>query len=88
MAEFVSIAIDGPSSSGKSTVADILAEKLGFLHLNTGSMYRTVAYFCLKNKLDYNNEKVVESNLDKMKIEIKFVNGHQADYLNEELVTP
>lgn len=88
MAEYVSIAIDGPSSSGKSTVADAVALKTGFLHLNTGSMYRTVAYYCLKNGIDYDNEELVESFLDKINIEIKYVDGHQADFLNGEFVTP
>lgn len=88
MVKHYSIAIDGPSSSGKSTVADVVAEKLGILHLNTGSMYRAVAYYFLKNNLDYNNEVVVNQNIDKINIDIKFSDGHQQDYLNGELVTP
>lgn len=88
MTEHFSIAIDGPSSAGKSSVADIVAKKLGILHLNTGSMYRAVAYYCLKNEIDYKNEQVVNEHLDKIKIEIKFIDGHQADFVNDEYVTP
>lgn len=88
MEKLFSIAIDGPSSSGKSTVAKLLAKKLNILHLNTGSMYRAVSYYFIKNKLDFNNEKTVNKHLDKINIEVKFENGEQADYLNGEYVTP
>ncbi|MGI5842061.1 MAG: (d)CMP kinase [Christensenellales bacterium] len=88
MAEIFSIAIDGPSSSGKSTVASAVAKRLGILHVNTGSMYRAVAYYFIKNGLDYNNEKVVNAHLDDIHIEVKFEDGKQADYLNGEYVTP
>lgn len=88
MTELFSIAIDGPSSSGKSTVAKLLSKKLGILHLNTGSMYRAVGLYFIRNNLDFYNEKIVNSNLDKINIEVKFENGAQADYLNGEYVTP
>lgn len=85
---YYSIAIDGPSSSGKSTVAKALAKKLGILHLNTGSMYRAVAYYFIKNGLDFNKEEVINANLDNINIEVKFEEGLQTDYLNGTLVTP
>ena len=44
-----SIAIDGPAGSGKSTIAKILSERLGIVYVDTGAMYRTVAYYCIKN---------------------------------------
>ena len=44
----ISIAIDGPSGSGKSTLANTLAEKLGFVHLDTGAIYRTVALYVIE----------------------------------------
>lgn len=88
MKEHFSIAIDGPSSSGKSTVAKAISEKLGILHLNTGSMYRAVAYFFIKNNLDYNDEQVVERHIDDIDIQVKYENGAQADYMNGEMVTP
>ena len=45
----INIAIDGPSGVGKSTIADIVAEKLNMRHFDTGAMYRCVAYKTLKD---------------------------------------
>ena len=45
----INIAIDGPSAAGKSSVADLLAEKLGYIHIDTGSMYRAAAYLAQKH---------------------------------------
>lgn len=50
------IAIDGPSASGKSTVAKIVAEKLNFLYVDTGAMYRAFTYACIINNIDPKNE--------------------------------
>ncbi|WP_342621322.1 (d)CMP kinase [Erysipelothrix sp. P66] len=51
------IAIDGPSASGKSTIAKQLAKKLGFVHIDTGAMYRAVALICLNQDIDLNDEE-------------------------------
>jgi cytidylate kinase len=88
MTQHITIAIDGPSSSGKSTVASMIAKKLGILHLNTGSMYRAVAYYFISQNLDYNDENVVNQHLPNIHIDVKYENGQQQDYLNEQLVTP
>jgi CMP/dCMP kinase len=53
------VTIDGPAGTGKSTVARILADRLGFEFLNTGAMYRAVAYACLQRQLDLDNEHAV-----------------------------
>ena len=64
----INIAIDGPSGAGKSTVSDILAEKLGYIHLDTGAMYRAVAYTALKKGLKMDDEenvvKMIENQMD------------------------
>ena len=51
------IAIDGPSASGKSSIAKGLAKRLNYIHIDTGAMYRTIAYACLKNGVSLENEK-------------------------------
>lgn len=51
------VAIDGPAGSGKSTVARMIAQKLGFLYIDTGAMYRAVTLKALDNKIDINSEE-------------------------------
>lgn len=53
----INIAIDGPSGVGKSTIADIVADKLNYVHLDTGAMYRCVAYYVLKMRLIIQTKK-------------------------------
>lgn len=55
----INIAIDGPSGAGKSSIAKILAKKLTYTHLDTGSMYRAVAYKAMMNHLDIENEDAI-----------------------------
>ena len=57
----INIAIDGPSGAGKSSVSDVFAAKLGYVHLDTGAMYRSVAYVAIKNGLKLDEEdKIVD----------------------------
>ncbi len=64
------IAIDGPASSGKSTIAKIVAKKMNYTYINTGSMYRAICYYIIKNSLSLKDEnlksiiKDVEIDLD------------------------
>ena len=53
------IAIDGTSASGKSTNAKLVARALGYVYVDTGAMYRTLAWHCLKKRVDVNDEKAV-----------------------------
>jgi len=55
------IAIDGTSASGKSTAARGVARQLGYVYVDTGAMYRTLAWYCLRNNIDVNNKKAVVS---------------------------
>ncbi len=81
------IAIDGPAGSGKGTVASYLAEKLGFLNVDTGAMYRSVTLAVLNNQINLNDtEKIIEV-AKKVKIDLKDVNGTIATYLNGEDVS-
>jgi cytidylate kinase len=53
------IAIDGTSASGKSTNAKLVAKELGYVYVDTGAMYRTLAWYCLKNGIDVHDAKAV-----------------------------
>lgn len=64
----VNIAIDGPSAAGKSTIAKRCAAMLGYSHLDTGAMYRCVAYKALQNNISLEDEKKVIDMIDNMKI--------------------
>lgn len=60
-AEHIVIAIDGPAASGKSSVAKLLANKLGYLYVNTGAMYRAVTWLVLQRGLDPSDEGAVSA---------------------------
>ena len=83
----ISVAIDGTSGSGKSTVAKILAKKLGFVHLNTGELYRAVAYKAFITKVDYTKENEVNDLLKNTNISVRFdAEGEQITLLDGEAV--
>ena len=60
------IAIDGPSSAGKSTLAKGLAKSLGYVYIDTGAMYRAIGLYLIENNIDYNSEQDVIKHLDKI----------------------
>ena len=70
------IAIDGTSASGKSTNAKLVAKALGFVYVDTGAMYRTLAWHCLKNRIDVQNEKAVAAACRKWKTRLECVDTH------------
>jgi len=83
----ITIAIDGYSSTGKSTIARQLAKKLGYVYVDTGAMYRAITFFALQNKFISNthfDKKALVKHLDKAKITFKFneENGIAEVYLN------
>lgn len=82
----ISVAIDGPSASGKSTISKLLAKKLGFYHLSSGAIYRAIALYMIENKISL--ESYNESILDKIDVQIKFnKDGEQLVFLNNKEVT-
>ena len=58
------IAIDGPAGAGKSTIAKLVAEKLQFLYIDTGAMYRALGYYFLSQGVDIQDEAAVSAGLD------------------------
>ena len=69
------IAIDGTSASGKSTNAKLVAKALGYVYVDTGAMYRTLAWYCLKKNIDVNDHKAIASLCRRWKTELKCVEG-------------
>ncbi len=82
----VSIAIDGPSAAGKSTIAKLAAKELSFMYVDTGAMYRAIALFAIRNNIDAKDEKQICSLLSKINIGINFINREQVIFLNGENV--
>ncbi len=70
------IAIDGTSASGKSTNAKLVAKALGYVYVDTGAMYRTLAWYCLQNRVDVNDERAVAAACRKWKTSLECVGGH------------
>lgn len=72
MAKKISIAIDGPAGAGKSTIARKLAEELGYYYVDTGAIYRTVAYFLDLLGISPKDVDGVERYLDELTIDIRY----------------
>jgi len=83
----IEIAIDGPSGSGKSTIAKALAKHLGFVHIDTGAMYRAVALAAVKSGLNLSDEAAVLEIIETIDIDIKHTYGSQHVFLGKEDVT-
>ncbi len=81
------IAIDGPSATGKSTIAKKLASILNFIYIDTGAMYRSIALYCIENNIDIDNKEVIEPILKNIEIDIKYIDGVQHIYLNNRDVS-
>lgn len=88
MAKPTTIAIDGPASSGKSTVSELLADKLDFLFIDTGAFYRAITYYLLQNKVTLSDSDAVDAAL--MDVDLRFQRGDEVPFvvlLNGEDVT-
>jgi cytidylate kinase len=81
------IAIDGPSGAGKSTVAHLLAERLGYLQIDTGAMYRAVAYLMYQGGIDPADPAAVERLCSRVDIRLDRSDGVQRVFANGQDVT-
>ena len=80
------IAIDGPAGAGKSTIAKKLAKDLGYIYVDTGAMYRAMAYYFLQNQIAPDDLEGITDACKNVEISIEYVNGEQCVILNGENV--
>ena len=85
--KYISVAVDGPAGSGKSTITKMVAKNLGYNYVDTGAMYRGLTYDFLKNNLTELDEKKIELLLSKVKFEVKFIDRVQYVFVNDEDVS-
>ncbi len=81
----INIAIDGPAGAGKSSIAKEISSELGYIYVDTGALYRTVALFAEQNGIDSNSELI--DSLDDIDIDLSFIGGTQRISLDGEDVT-
>ncbi len=81
------VAIDGPASAGKSTIAKILATKLNYVYVDTGAMYRTITLAAKKNGIAYNDEEKIKNLLSQTEICFEPSTPVQRVFLNDTDVT-
>lgn len=78
----INIAIDGPAGAGKSTIARKAAAELGFIYVDTGALYRSVAYYCISAGADVSVPESVEKLLPEITPELRFIDGVQHVFVN------
>jgi len=78
------ITIDGPAGAGKSTVSKILAKKLGYVYLDTGALYRALAYRALKSGVKIDDESALADLCSNTKVSLKNSDGQMKVYLDGE----
>jgi len=82
----ISVAIDGPAGSGKSTIAKLVGKRLNLFYIDSGAFYRTVTLYFLRNKVDFEDGKSVEKALAEMDLDVIPSDGYFDIYLNDELM--
>ena len=78
------IAIDGPSGAGKSSVSRLVGERLGYLHVDSGALYRIMTWQCLEEKVDTSDPAAVAAFAERVAIDCRPEDGRIAYYVNGE----
>lgn len=81
------IAIDGPAGAGKSTIAKKLAKELGYIYVDTGAMYRAMAYHFLQNNIASDNESEIAKSCKNVDVSISYIDGEQQVLLNGQNIS-
>lgn len=87
MSKYFIIAIDGPAGAGKSTIARMIAEKLGYTYIDSGAMYRSITWQAMRSGLNLNDDKKLVALAKKTKLIFKNNQGQMKLYMNGQPVT-
>lgn len=82
----IKIAIDGPAGAGKSTLAKKVAREMGYVYVDTGAMYRAIAFYMIQNAVPFEDREAVVAALPDISVTIRYENGEQTVWLNGENV--
>lgn len=82
------IAVDGPAGAGKSTIAKMVAKKMNLIYVDTGAMYRAMAYYLLSQGVDLSNQEEISDKCQNAEISIIYENNEQVVILNGQNVNP
>ncbi|MDE7365623.1 MAG: (d)CMP kinase [Ruminococcus sp.] len=80
----INIAIDGPAGAGKSTIAKKVSAEMGYIYVDTGALYRTIALYITENNI---SDEDIEKSLENAKVSLKFIDGVQRVYLGDRDVS-
>lgn len=80
----INIAIDGPAGAGKSTIAKIVSAEMGYIYVDTGALYRTIALYLTENNIA---DEDIEKSLENADVSLRFINGTQRVYLGDRDVS-
>lgn len=83
----MNIAIDGPAGAGKSTIAKLVAKEKGYIYVDTGAMYRSIALYMIRNNVNIEDDAAIKNACDGISIDISYEAGSQQVYLNGENVS-
>lgn len=80
----INIAIDGPAGAGKSTIAKKVSAEMGYIYVDTGALYRTIALYITENNI---SDEDIEKSLENAEVSLKFIDGVQRVYLGDKDVS-
>lgn len=80
----INIAIDGPAGAGKSTIAKKVSAEMGYIYVDTGALYRTIALYITENDI---SDEDIEKSLENAEVSLKFIDGVQRVYLGDRDVS-
>lgn len=87
MSPYISIAIDGPSGVGKSTIAKLLAKELGYTYIDTGAMFRALSVYCIDNNIAAEDSQAVISLVKDARLGMEYIDGAQHMFVDGSDVT-